>query len=125
MRTVRFDEAYTYKYSLREGTPAAKLPAEDFIGADDAQARLEELIEVARGVQADINAAEVGRVEEVLIEKPGRHGGQMLGRTRRNKVVAFDADATRVGEYVNVELRHTTGATFAGTEVAAIAGGVA
>jgi tRNA-2-methylthio-N6-dimethylallyladenosine synthase len=125
MRTVRFDEAYTYKYSLREGTPAAKLPTEDFVDGDEAQARLEALIEVARGVQAEINEGEVGRVEEVLIEKPGRYGGQVLGRTRRNKVVAFDGDAARVGEYAHVELRHTTGATFAGVEVAAFAGGVA
>ena len=122
MRTVRFDEAYTYKYSLREGTPAAKLPAEDFVAADEAQARLAELIEVARGVQAEINAREVGRVEEVLIERSGRHQGQVLGRTRRNKMVAFDGDAGRVGDYTEVELRHTTGATFVGVEVGVAAG---
>ena len=67
MRTVRFHEAYTYKYSARDGTPATRLPAEDFIDADEAQARLAELIEVARGIQAEINEGEVGRVEEVLI----------------------------------------------------------
>jgi tRNA-2-methylthio-N6-dimethylallyladenosine synthase len=122
MRAVRFDEAYTYKYSLREGTPASRLPVEEFVPAEEAQARLEELIEVARGIQAEINACEVGRVEEVLIEKPGRHEGQVLGRTRRNKVVAFEADASRVGEYALVELRHTTGATFGGAEVTARAG---
>jgi tRNA-2-methylthio-N6-dimethylallyladenosine synthase len=125
VRAVRFDEAYTYKYSLREGTPAAKLPPEDFVGPERAQARLEELIEVARGVQASINASEVGRVDEVLIEKAGRHEGQVLGRTRRNKVVAFDGDAGRVGEYTRVELRRTTGATFSGSEVGAAAGAVA
>lgn len=119
MRAVRFDEAYTYKYSLRDGTPAARLPAEDFVGGEEAQARLEELIEVARGITAQINAAEVGRLEEVLIEKAGRRAGQVLGRTRRNKVVAFDGDMGRVGEYAHVELLHTTGATFGGAEVTA------
>jgi len=116
MRAVRFDEAYTYKYSLRDGTPAARLPREDFIPADEAQSRLEELIDVARGIQAEINHTEVGRTEEVLIEKPGRREGQLLGRTRRNKVVAFDGSPARVGEYAMVELARTTGATFAGTE---------
>jgi len=116
MRSVRFDEAYTYKYSLRDGTPAARLPEQDFVPPEQAQARLEELIEVSRGVQADINAAEVGRVEEVLIEKPGRHEGQVLGRTRRNKVVVFDGDESRIGAYTRVELERTTGATFAGAE---------
>jgi tRNA-2-methylthio-N6-dimethylallyladenosine synthase len=116
MRTVRFDEAYTYKYSLRDGTPAARLPSADFVPGEEAQARLEELIDVSRGVQAEINRGELGRVEEVLIEKAARHAGQLLGRTRRNKVVVFDADETRVGEYTRVELEHTTGATFAGSE---------
>ena len=118
MRTVRFDEAYTYKYSPRDGTPATRLPARDFVASDVAQARLEELIEVSRGVQAEINASEVGRIEEVLIEKIGRDPGQVLGRTRRNKVVVFDGRAERVGEYTNVALERTTGATFAGAEAA-------
>ena len=116
MRTVRFDEAYTYKYSPREGTPATRMPADEFVPSAEAQARLEELIDLSRGIQAEINQSEVGRVEEVLIEKDGRHEGQVLGRTRRNKVVVFDGDASRIGEYTRVTLERTTGATFAGTE---------
>jgi hypothetical protein len=49
----------------------------------------------------------------------------VLGRTRRNKMVAFDGDVARVGEYVQVELRHTTGATFGGAELVAAGGAVA
>ena len=120
MRTVRFDEAYTYKYSMRDGTPAARLPAEDFLGAEESQARLAELIALSRGIAAEINAGEVGRVEEVLIERPGRREGQVLGHTRRNKVVSFEADDSRVGEYTRVELCSTSGATFAGAEVTAV-----
>ena len=117
MRTVRFDEAFTYKYSLRDGTPATKFPEGDFIAPDVAQARLEGLIDVSRTIQAEINAQEVGRVERVLIERQGRSEGQILGRTRRNKVVVFDGDSARAGEYTMVELQTTTGATFAGREV--------
>jgi tRNA-2-methylthio-N6-dimethylallyladenosine synthase len=116
MRTVRFDEAYTYKYSLRDGTPAGRLPAKDFVPDEEAQARLEELIDVSRGIQAEINAGEVGRIEEVLIEKEGRSQGQVLGKTRRNKVVVFDGDAGRIGKYTRVVLERTTGATFVGVE---------
>jgi tRNA-2-methylthio-N6-dimethylallyladenosine synthase len=94
------------------------------VPGDEAQARLEELIDLSRGIQAEINAGEVGRVEEVLIEKPGRHSGQNLGRTRRNKVVVFDGDPARVGEYTRVELERTTGATFTGTETGAAAAAV-
>ena len=118
MRTVRFDEAYTYKYSAREGTPATRLPERDFVEPRVAQARLEELIEVSRAIQAESNASEVGRTEEVLIEKVARDPGQLLGRTRRNKVVVFDGRAERVGAYARVVLERTTGATFAGVEAA-------
>ena len=117
MRTVRFDEAFTYKYSPRDGTPATKFPQEDFIAPDLAQARLEGLIDVSRAIQAEINAREVGRVERVLIERKGRSEGQILGRTRRNKVVVFDGEHARAGDYTMVELTTTTGATFAGREV--------
>ena len=117
MRTVRFDEAFTYKYSLREGTPATRLPDEDFVDPDEAQARLEELIDVSRSIQAEINAAEVGRVEEVLVEGEGRDPGQIRGRTERNKVVVFDGAPDRIGEYTRVVLERTTGATFSGAEI--------
>lgn len=119
MRDARFDEAFTYKYSLRDGTPATRLPEEDFVDPDEAQARLAELIEVSRQIQSEINVAEVGRREEVLIEHTGRDEGQLRGRTRRNKVVVFDGDDGRIGEYTHVTLERTSGVTFAGTEVGA------
>jgi tRNA-2-methylthio-N6-dimethylallyladenosine synthase len=119
MRTVRFDDAFTYKYSLRDGTPATRLPEEEFVDPKEAQARLEELIEVARGIQGEINRTEVGRTEEVLIEKEARDPGELLGRTRRHKVVVFPDDGLSVGEYARVELLHTTGATFTGRAVRA------
>ena len=114
LRHVRFDDAYTYRYSLREGTPASRFPNEDFIADDEAQKRLEILIEVHRKIQSEINRSEVGNVEEVLIEKSARHPGQILGRTRRNKVVAFQGSPELIGTYKRVSLTATTGATFVG-----------
>ena len=114
VRTVRFDDAYTYRYSPREGTPATRLPPASFLPDEVAQARLERLIGVARDVQAEINRAEVGRVDEVLVERVGRTPGQLLGKTRRNKVVAFDGDPSAIGSYRCVLLERTSGATFGG-----------
>jgi len=114
MRTVRFDDAYTYRYSPREGTPATRFPAADFVPDGEAQERLQRLIETHRAIQAEINEAEVGRVEEVLVEKEARDPGQILGRSRRNKVVAFPASPDLVGTYLEVRLTGTTGATFVG-----------
>ncbi|MGK7312706.1 MAG: MiaB/RimO family radical SAM methylthiotransferase [Candidatus Longimicrobiales bacterium M2_2A_002] len=117
MRTVRFDDAFLYRYSPREGTPATRLPEEDFLPDAVGQARLERLIEVQRSIQAEINRDEVGRVEEVLVEKSARSAGDMLGRTERNKVVAFPGAASLVGRFVQVRLDDTTGATFIGRRV--------
>jgi tRNA-2-methylthio-N6-dimethylallyladenosine synthase len=117
MRTVRFDEAFTYRYSLRDGTPATRFRADQFIADDVAQARLERLIELQRGIQAEINRADVGREVEVLVEKEARRGG-LQGRTESNKVVTFDGPLGLIGGFETVRLTSTTGATFAG-EIAA------
>jgi tRNA-2-methylthio-N6-dimethylallyladenosine synthase len=114
MRTVRFDDAYLYKYSLRDGTPATRLPADQFVAEDVAQSRLERLIELHREIQAEINHAEVGRVVEVLVEKEGRRGG-LQGRTEGNKVVTFDGPAQLIGSFAWVRLDATSGATFTGS----------
>jgi tRNA-2-methylthio-N6-dimethylallyladenosine synthase len=115
MRTVRFDDAFLYKYSPREGTPATRLPGSDFVPETIGQARLVRLIQVQRAIQAEINRSEVGRVEEVLVERMAKSDGDVLGRTERNKVVAFPGEPSLVGSFVPVRLDRTTGATFVGT----------
>ena len=114
LREVRYDDAFLYKYSLREGTPATRLPVDQFIPADIAQQRLQRVIEVQRAIQAEINRAEVGRVVEVLVERTARSSGDLLGRTCGYKVAAFPATAGLIGSYVHIRLTGTTGATFRG-----------
>lgn len=117
MRRVRFDDAYLYKYSPRDGTPATRLPQDDFLPEHVAQERLERLIALHRGIQAEINRAEVGRTVEVLVEKGARSDGDMLGRTDSNKVVAFPGGRELVGRFMDVRITGTTGATFRGERV--------
>jgi len=112
---VRFDDAFTYRYSPRDGTPATRFPSEEFIPEAEGKARLDALISVTRRIQGEINRAEVGRMEEVLVEKAGKEPGFMLGRTRRSKVVVFPGGEDHRGRYRTVELTRTTGATFVGS----------
>ncbi len=119
LREVRFDDAFLYRYSPREGTPATRMDPATFVPDDVAAARLADLIEMQRSIQAGIARGELGRVEEVLVERPARSDGDMLGRTRRAKVVAFPAGPERAGDYARVRLVSTTGATFRGEEVRA------
>jgi tRNA-2-methylthio-N6-dimethylallyladenosine synthase len=114
MRHVRYDDAYLYKYSLRDGTPATRLPREEFIADDVAQNRLEQLIRLHRSIQAEINTASIGTMEEVLIERVAKSSGDVLGRTESNKVVAFAGEASLIGTFADVMLSSTTGATFRG-----------
>jgi tRNA-2-methylthio-N6-dimethylallyladenosine synthase len=112
LQHVRYDDAFLYKYSPREGTPATRLPREQFLPADVAQHRLERVIEVQRGITAEINAAEVGCIAEVLVERRARYEGEMLGRTESYKVATLAGDESLVGRYVRVRFTGTTGATF-------------
>lgn len=121
MRRVRYDDAYLYKYSERDGTPATRLPREQFVDPGVAQARLERLIELHREIQTEVYRAEVGREEEVLVEKEARRGG-LQGRTEGNKVVTFDGPVSLVGRFARVRLVSTTGATFGG-ELLSVEGG--
>ena len=112
---VRFDEAFTYRYSPRDGTPATRLPKDQWVPEEEGKARLNTLIERTRRIQREINEGEVGRIEDVLVEKRGKGDGDLLGRTRRNKAVAFPGDPDRIGAYLRVRLDRTTGATFVGS----------
>ena len=112
VRRVRYDEAFTYRYSPRAGTPATRLPKHQFIPDDVAQERLERLIRETRAIQAVINEQDVGRVEEVLVEKMGRDDGMILGRTRRYKAVVAPGDESDIGSCLNVRIVRSTGATF-------------
>jgi tRNA-2-methylthio-N6-dimethylallyladenosine synthase len=117
LRTVRYDDAYLYRYSPRSGTPATRLPAEEFVPEAEAQQRLERIIELHRGIQAEINRAALGHTVAVLIERRARSAGDVLGRTEGNKVVAFPGEESRIGQFTTVRLLRTSGATFTGEEV--------
>ncbi len=108
-----FDDAYTFRYSPREGTPAMRLLA-DAVPDGIASERLERLVSVVRAQARAKHLARVGETHEVLIERPAKRGG-MLGRTRTNLLVLVDLPEAARGEYHHVRLTGTTGSTFTGS----------
>ena len=110
-----FDDAYTFKYSIREGTPAVRLQdhVDDRVGSE----RLGRLIEAVRGNARRKSVARIGEEHEVLVERRARRGDLMLARTRTNHLVLVDLPAQAVGEYHRVRLNGTTGSTFTGAVV--------
>ena len=109
---VGFDDAFTFRYSPREGTAAARLPGA--VAGEVAAERLEVLIHAVRRVSRARHAALVGAVAEVLVEGEARRGGLLQARTRDHRTVLLDGPASWVGTYRSVRLAGTTGATFTG-----------
>jgi tRNA-2-methylthio-N6-dimethylallyladenosine synthase len=113
---VRFDSAFTFVYSPRNGTEAAAMP--DQVPDEAKRERIERLVELVQRIAAEKNAERVGRVEEVLVEGPSRTDPAFLrGRTRRNTTVNFSG-AAGTGELVDVLVERATSTTLGGTQVA-------
>ncbi|MGZ5822765.1 MAG: tRNA (N6-isopentenyl adenosine(37)-C2)-methylthiotransferase MiaB [Hyphomicrobium sp.] len=99
---VGFAQAYSFKYSPRPGTPAAKLGEQVPDEVKSARlARLQELLEVQ---QAAFNARWVGCKLPVLFEKPRRRLGQLIGRSPYLQAVHAEAPAEHIGHILPVEI---------------------
>ena len=117
VREIGFEDAFTFKFSLRDGTPATRFPESETIPDDVASDRLARLIETVRMGVRDSNLRQLGQRREVLIEKEARRGGLLQARTRDFKTVIVPGDPTMIGSYATVELTGTTGSTFTGAVV--------
>ena len=117
VRELGFEDAYTFKFSPRDGTPATRMDPETFVSDDVAGERLERLIATVRVGARERNLRLLGTRHEVLVEKPARRGEMLQARTRDFKTVMVPADGVDVGGYYTVELTGTTGSTFTGTVV--------
>lgn len=114
---VGFDDAYTFKFSPREGTPATRFPASEAIPEEVASGRLARLMATVRGGSRERNLKLLGERREVLVEKPARRGGLLQSRTRDFRTVMIPGDQSLIGKYLTVELTGTTGSTFIGKVV--------
>ena len=112
VREIGFDDAFTFRFSPRDGTGALRLP--DPVPEKVAGERLERLIAVVREVARHRNVQLVGTTHEVLIEKAARRGERLQARTRTNKVVLVDGPGEWIGRYRRIRLVGTSGATFTG-----------
>jgi len=114
---VGFADAFTFKFSPRDGTPATRLPADLTVSDEVASERLGRLIGLVRSIARERNLRLLGRREEVLVEKVSRRGELLQARTRDFRTVLVPGDESMIGRYLTVELTGTTGSTFTGTEV--------
>lgn len=102
VREVGFASAFSFKYSRRPGTPASAMPGqvEEEVKAE----RLERLNQLLDEQQRAFNAAQVGKVLPVLFEKPGRHAGQIVGRSPYLQAVHCEGGEQLIGKIVPVRI---------------------
>lgn len=110
VEAVGFDDAYTFKYSVREGTPAVRI--KDHVAEAVKTERIGRLIALVRRVAKRKNIALVGTTHEVLVEGQAKRGGLLQTRTRTNKIALLEGPTEWIGSYRQVRLTGTTGSTF-------------
>ena len=103
LRRVEFDNIFSFIYSRREGTPAAKL---DFVLSDaEIHKNFDRLLAVQNEISKKKNDAYVGRVETVLVDGISKTDSRMLsGRLDSSKIVNFKGDPALAGSYVKVKI---------------------
>ncbi|MGE0061705.1 MAG: tRNA (N6-isopentenyl adenosine(37)-C2)-methylthiotransferase MiaB [Xanthobacteraceae bacterium] len=99
---VGFASAYSFMYSPRPGTPAAEMDGQ--IAEPEKSERLQRLQAIVNRQQKAFNAAAVGHTLNVLLERPGRHPGQIVGKTPYMQAVQVMAPAELIGSVLPVTI---------------------
>jgi len=102
IRRVGFAQAYSFKYSSRPGTPAAGAPHQ--VAEETKDRRLQDIQALLREQQAAFNASRADLTCEVLITGPGRHPGQIAGRSPWLQPVHLPGPISLVGQQVPVRI---------------------
>lgn len=116
VKRVKFAQAYSFKYSPRLNTPAAKMKNQ--ISEDVKAARLQRLQDLLNQQQSDFNKSFVGKNVEVLLTKEGRHSGQLVGKSEYYQAVTVNnADGLSVGDIVKVSVTSAVSHSLIGEQI--------
>ena len=102
IEAVGYAQAFSFKYSTRPGTPGADLP--DQVAEEVKSERLERLQALLLKQQGEFAKSCVGKVIELLLEKPGRNEGQVIGRSPWLQSVNVDAKTSQIGDIIPVRI---------------------
>ncbi|MCI0451491.1 MAG: tRNA (N6-isopentenyl adenosine(37)-C2)-methylthiotransferase MiaB [Candidatus Latescibacteria bacterium] len=109
---VRFDAAFTFKYSERKGTYAQRKLRDDVSAAEKTR-RIVELVELQKRITHEINRSLIGSTHDVLIEEHDeKRPGYVVGKTDHFKHTIFPADGAEIGDTVRVAIEGAHGATL-------------
>lgn len=117
LERVRFDMVYSFIYSKREGTKAAKL--ENSISEETKKARMARLLDVQCRISHEINDTYIGKTVKVLVDSYDERGGVRTynARTLTNKLVHFESDNAPIGEFINVKISRAGAFDLFGSQI--------
>jgi tRNA-2-methylthio-N6-dimethylallyladenosine synthase len=115
---VNYAQAFSFKYSPRPGTPAAEMDGQ--VPRETMDERLQRLQALLNAQQLAFNQASVGRRAEVLLERPGRKPGQLVGKSPWLQSVHLESEA-RIGDIVAVEILSAGPNSLAGAHLLPVA----
>ena len=116
VKECQYDSAYTFIYSPRVGTPAAKM--EDNVSMEDKKNRFNRLVEEVSKSAKKRNDEYVGKVLKVLVEGISKKNSDILsGYSEENKLVNFKGNPNKIGSIVNVKITTSKTWTLEGEEV--------
>jgi len=114
MKEVGYDYAFMFMYSERPDTLAAK-KLDDDVEVKVKNRRLQEIIEVQQASSLANNKKDLGKIFSVLVEAVSKRSkSQFSGRTDQNKVMVFETNDAKIGDYVRVRALSCTAATMIG-----------
>lgn len=117
VETIRFDDAFTYAYSSRRGTPAASLA--ESLTRGEKNARLEALIALQRGISKQKLKERIDSVEEAIIERFSKKSpDRVMGKTYLNHVVITPGTRDDIGKRMKIRISGVLGSTLQGTRIA-------
>ncbi len=113
MEQIKFDSAFTFKYSQRPGTKATEYG--DHVHKKVKYKRLQELIDVQQRHTLKRNQQAIGKTVKVLVEKNSKKSKKhWAGRTDNNKWVLFPKEKTQIGDFVNIRIVDARGISLFG-----------
>lgn len=116
IRQVEFDSLYTFIFSPREGTPAAKM--EDVLSREEKQKNFQTLVDLQNQISKKKNDAYVGKTVAILVDGISKNNPEMMaGRTEGNKIVNFEAKTAKPGQIVPVKITKAQTWALIGEEV--------
>ncbi len=113
MKQVKFDSAFTFKYSERKQTIASRKSPDD-VSEEDKTSRITRIVELQRQHSLEQNQKHLGQIFSVLVEGKSKRNNQQRGRNDGNKVVVFPDLQAEVGSFVNVKITDVTTNTLIG-----------